>query len=359
MAIEQGCLLLADISGYTKYLTGVELDHSQDILSDLLDTIVRQLTGVLALAKIEGDAVFCFGSDDAEALSGPTLITMVEGCYFAFEERVRNIKNLTTCDCNACVLIPTLTLKFLIHRGEYVLHEVAGNKELLGADVILAHRLLKNHVTEETGLRGYALFTQAAVTGYRIDTGPAGLAEHTEDYDDVGQVPAFLLDLEARWRAEQERRVVYVSSEDALIESTVDVPAPPALTWEYLTSPESRVRWQPGAVAVEQDNPNGVPGVGTTNHCVHGEYEVNEEILDWKPFRYETVRSKGPVMTVLMTFELTPLDDEITRVTSRVQPEGDPPPEGFGSTAEMFRQVLELSMGEFVRYARERVSQPA
>jgi len=32
------CFLIADISGYTSYLAGVELDHAQDILADLTGT---------------------------------------------------------------------------------------------------------------------------------------------------------------------------------------------------------------------------------------------------------------------------------------------------------------------------------
>ena len=40
---EPACLVMADISGYTGYLAGVELDHAQDILADLIDTIVGAL----------------------------------------------------------------------------------------------------------------------------------------------------------------------------------------------------------------------------------------------------------------------------------------------------------------------------
>jgi hypothetical protein len=50
VAIERGCLVLADISGYTKYLAGVELDHSHDILADLLGVVVGHLTSRLVLA---------------------------------------------------------------------------------------------------------------------------------------------------------------------------------------------------------------------------------------------------------------------------------------------------------------------
>jgi hypothetical protein len=34
MATASACLLRADISGYTGYLAGVEIDHAQDILAD-------------------------------------------------------------------------------------------------------------------------------------------------------------------------------------------------------------------------------------------------------------------------------------------------------------------------------------
>jgi hypothetical protein len=35
-SVRPGCLVLADIGGYTAYLAGVELEHSHDILADLL-----------------------------------------------------------------------------------------------------------------------------------------------------------------------------------------------------------------------------------------------------------------------------------------------------------------------------------
>jgi len=40
---ERGCLAQADISGYTGYLAGVELEHAQDVLADLIETVVGAL----------------------------------------------------------------------------------------------------------------------------------------------------------------------------------------------------------------------------------------------------------------------------------------------------------------------------
>ncbi|MBI2762184.1 MAG: hypothetical protein HYX54_00265 [Chloroflexi bacterium] len=36
---EPACLIIADIAGYTGYMAGVELDHAQDILADLMGTV--------------------------------------------------------------------------------------------------------------------------------------------------------------------------------------------------------------------------------------------------------------------------------------------------------------------------------
>jgi hypothetical protein len=53
---EPACLVIADIAGHTGYLAGVELDHAQDILADLVDTVIAGLRPGLRLAKLKGDA---------------------------------------------------------------------------------------------------------------------------------------------------------------------------------------------------------------------------------------------------------------------------------------------------------------
>jgi hypothetical protein len=35
---ESACFVIADISGYTGFLAGVELEHAQDIIADVMDT---------------------------------------------------------------------------------------------------------------------------------------------------------------------------------------------------------------------------------------------------------------------------------------------------------------------------------
>jgi len=321
--VERGSLILADISGYTRYLTGVELEHSTDVLADLINTIVEQMRGQFTLAKLEGDAIFAFAIDSPDP-EASTLVTTVESCYFAFVRRRAAIDRATTCTCDACSLIPSLDLKFVVHHGRFAIHDVAGNRELVGTDVIVVHRLLKNEIKERTGLEAYAFFSGDCTEHYGLDTKALTLQAHTESYDDVGEVAGWVLDLGARWRAEQERRTVYLSSDDPkVMELVFEMPAPPPVVWEHMTSPQKRRAWSEEITEFLQDNPRGTRGVGTMNHCVHGKQTIYEEILDWKPYRYFSDRSKMPMGIVcVFTTEFAPLEGERTRLTVRMRPEG-------------------------------------
>jgi hypothetical protein len=54
--LEPACLVIADISGYASHLAGVELDHVQDILADLMDTVVGSLRPAFFRRPVSGTA---------------------------------------------------------------------------------------------------------------------------------------------------------------------------------------------------------------------------------------------------------------------------------------------------------------
>ena len=60
-----GPLLIADLGGYTRFLTGTELDHAHDILADLIGVVAEALRPSIPIEKLEGDAVFGAGSSGA------------------------------------------------------------------------------------------------------------------------------------------------------------------------------------------------------------------------------------------------------------------------------------------------------
>ena len=125
---ESACFVIADISGYTSFLAGVELDHAQDIIADVMDTVVRCLRPPFRLAKFEGDAAFFYAVTDK--VDGSLLQDAIESAYFAFRKRLRNIKQATSCECSACSRMQHLDFKFVGHHGEFIKQRMAGREEL-------------------------------------------------------------------------------------------------------------------------------------------------------------------------------------------------------------------------------------
>ncbi|MBI5880036.1 MAG: DUF2652 domain-containing protein [Chloroflexi bacterium] len=303
---QHGYLLLADISGYTSYLAGTELDHAQGILSELLETIVGRLKGGMTLSKLEGDCVFCYGLE-SDFRRGETVLEMIEATYLAFRDKVDSIRHSTTCTCNACRAIGTLDLKFITHHGDFAVQTVAGARELVGSDVNLAHRLLKNHVVEQTGWRAYALFTAPSLA--HIGLSPDGLRQIAEEYEYLGTVDTFSLDLRALCDELRARRRVVVTAADALYTYMAEFDAPPSRVWEWLNDPALRNLWAPGLTWGAQHRPGGRTAPGAVNHCAHGKGTSVETLLDVRPFDYITseMTDGGTAMRRTITFEA--LDD--------------------------------------------------
>jgi hypothetical protein len=302
---QHGYLVLADISGYTSYLSKVELDHAHEILTDLLETIVGKIKTVLTLSKLEGDAVFAY-APEGKLPRGETLLELIETTYMAFCDRRDSSHRRTTCACAACQNMLDLDLKFFIHHGDYVVQQISGIRELVGSDVNLAHRLMKNHVTEATGWKAYALFTERGLD--HLGLRPADMHEQIETYEHLGDVQTLSLDLQAR-RAEllnARREVIEPKDADYIV--TCEYPAPPPVVWEWLTEPRRRELWAHGVKFSPVARPGGRMGTGAVNHCDHGKSTTVETFLDWRPFDYFTAHSEDASTAMVETFYLEPLD---------------------------------------------------
>ena len=289
---ELAYFVIADISGYTSFLAGVELDHAQDIIADLMDTVVKGVRPPFRLAKFEGDAAFVYAA--TAKVDGSMLQDTIELAYFTFRRRLRDIKQASVCECKACAAMSDLDFKFVAHHGEMVKQKMGGREELAGRDVILVHRLLKNTVSEKIGSRAYALYSDACIQTAGIDPAAQGLVEHHETIDIIGDVRLWLRDLEEAWKKENEKTRVEVTREDAYGIFDFDIAAPRQVVWEYLTVPGQFQKWWP-TDAVNENSVNGRRGVGTKNHCMHGKDAIIEEMLDWRPFDYITVSALLPI----------------------------------------------------------------
>src|SRR5262249_22874668 len=193
MKPQHGILVLADISGFTAFVTATELEHGPQIIGTLLEAVMRRLSPPLEIQEIEGDAVFALGPDGA-LLPPSRLIDVLESAFAAFKTVKRELAADESCSCGACRSIEGLDLKIIAHRGRYLRHAVGGRAQVAGVDVILAHRLLKNGVT---AARAYVLLTDALLEWLGVDPTELGLVARVESYEHLGDVHCFVRALDA------------------------------------------------------------------------------------------------------------------------------------------------------------------
>ncbi len=196
--MQKGYLVLADISGYTFFLANTELDHAHLAISYLLETIVEKMGGALTISKLEGDAVFAY-IEESKLPEGQSLVKLIDQTYLAFRDRAETLYQGATCPCRACKAIPTLDLKFMVHHGDFIVQRVAGISDLVGSDVNLVHRLLKNSVSDATGWRGYALFTLQGLENLRADK--SAFVQQHESYEHLGDVETYVMDMHPRYQS--------------------------------------------------------------------------------------------------------------------------------------------------------------
>lgn len=195
---QTGYLMLADISGYTSFVAKTEIEHADLALSYLLETLVEQLSSLLSICQLEGDAVFAY-VEDSKLPEAESLLRLIDQTYLAFRDKALSLHAGATCPCRACQALPTLDLKFMLHHGEFMIRDLAGTRSLLGTDVNLIHRLAKNQVTESTGWKGYALFTNQGLM--RLQADKSSFLQQTESYEHLGDVETYIMDMHARYEA--------------------------------------------------------------------------------------------------------------------------------------------------------------
>ena len=308
MTTHTGYLLIADISGYTQFLTSSEQDHANPILQSLLSSMVEQVGEPLHFWKMEGDAVLAYSTRQGFP-SGETFLTICENLYNAFTSRRQDIIANTSCRCQACANVDMLDLKIMAHHGSFDEMQVGPVTDISGADVILVHRMAKTDVAKTTGVRSYALFSDAAVEAMGIRSVLTPFSQHFEYF---GEVSMQVYDLAQAWekhRASRER--LHLEEADGVWTYRRHFDIPMAVAWEALTSPELKQRWMVGMKSVSVENPEGRIGTGSGYHCAHEMADFRYRVTDWEPFDSFSTRIGDPAregITMPETYHLTATD---------------------------------------------------
>ena len=312
---QNGYLIIADITGYTAFLSGSELEHAEDSLRSLIDLLIKQTQVPLLISRLEGDAVISY-ADQRSILQGQTLVEMMESTYVAFKQAIELMVLNTTCNCNACRNIPNLDLKFFVHFGTYMLQQLPAYTELIGTDVNTVHRLTKNTIKEKIGCEAYVAYSEAAVEALGIQELTKTMTAHTEEYDHIGAVKMFVQDMVAVWEHKKEGSRIVVTPEDALITCEYEYTLAPMLMWDYVTKPEFKAMLSGSDSATMEKMDHGRIGMDSAYMCAHGENVFPQTVVDWQPFEKFTIHS--PVMMGMYAYWTTTLEptDTGTKVTS-------------------------------------------
>ena len=195
-------LLLADITGYTSFMTGVEHEHGLDfsagipaaygVLADLLGSVIEGVEPDFAVVKLEGDAVFAAAPAATLDGQGERVVEVLGAMYRGFIDRRTAAIPANDHICTACPAVAHLDLKVVVHRGLSVRQTVGSGSDLLGPAVTIAHLLLKNQIRAQIGNRPYLFLTEAAASALGVPD--AGIAHH-EEYPDAGEIQGRVIEL--------------------------------------------------------------------------------------------------------------------------------------------------------------------
>jgi uncharacterized protein YndB with AHSA1/START domain len=326
--LQEGLLVLADISGYTTFVAKTEVDHSWEILHELLETMVRSVEGTLDVSQVEGDAIlFISGLTDDE------VVKALDNTFVCFHRRLRDMQTVTTCPCNACANIGILKLKFVVHRGSFSRQRLGAVEQLHGTDVIVAHRLLKNQVPSKE----YLLVTQAVLERLPADR-QSRFTPYTETYD-LGPISGGYEQISHLWDEAEAAERRRVAPEEAMIDNEVEVDASIEVVWEGMLEPAVMTRY---LMADSVDEFAGARGqdLGSEFHCHHGAGVNYLRVIAVDPGRETTLVSTSPAGDLYVTTRFTVGSAGRTRVRRLFWWEPPPDPEVAAAVKEMVEAIV-------------------
>ncbi len=265
-------LFIPDISGFTKFVNETELNHSQHIISELLEVIIDSNELNLTVAEIEGDAILFFKPREVPGIQA--LVAQAKKMFVNFHNHLQLYQTQRICDCGACTSAAELTLKFVVHAGnDMQLIKVKDFEKPHGGDVILAHRLLKNTVDSNE----YALFTQQLLNGSSPSTEWAEAATGQSEYDAIGKVDYSYISMERLHELVEPpspKKLLKKSDNPVVCEIYIDKPVKDV--FPIIVDFDHRLKWSDGLDSLEY-NEKEINRVGSTHKCM-----VNNKLIEFE-----------------------------------------------------------------------------
>jgi len=99
----KGLLFIPDISGFSRFVSETEIDHSRLIIQELLEILINANQIGLEVSEIEGDAILFYKFGEPPELK--ELYKQVEKMFCEFHRNLFAYEHRRFCQCKACVSI--------------------------------------------------------------------------------------------------------------------------------------------------------------------------------------------------------------------------------------------------------------
>jgi hypothetical protein len=259
-------IFIPDISGFTKFVNETEIKHSQHIIQELLEVIIGANRIQLSVSEIEGDAILFYRSGNPP--KPKELADQTKRMFIDFHHHLQTIERDRVCQCGACRTAIKLTLKFLVHYGEIRLTQIQNHTKLMGKDVILAHRLLKNNVDSDE----YILLTESYNELHNSHVleksfSWAVVNSGVMNYEHIGDVHFnYIILSELRKSLPALPTIMPSEKYPNPIQVLIDIVAPIHFVYSIIIDLSERINWTHGLNNI-QFNEDEIPKLGSKHIC--------------------------------------------------------------------------------------------
>ncbi len=310
---EQSFLFAPDISGFTNFVNETEIDHSQHIISEILELLIDENRLEMKISEIEGDSIIFYKPKEIPTYE--QLQDQVNRMFTRFHQFINDFEHQRICKCGACVGAIDLKLKFFAHAGKLGYIKVKEFNKPHGADMVVLHRIMKNSVPSKEYLLATKTYMDLAQTLPKADQ-----TETKEEFEGIGEQTYY-------WSLLDATRIVYDVPEEKNylktkkpISMSIDIEAPLSYVYEILSNFKHRTKWNTTLDDLKYDE--GVNRVGKKHFCVIGNRSVELETIKEKSTEKdsmvygESLISIPPFLKELNSFYvLKPINDSsFTRV---------------------------------------------
>jgi len=180
-------ICIPDISGFTRFMSENKMDFSKKMIPGLLQSLVDANAINLKVGEIEGDAVVFYRFGEL-----PSLQEIADQCkqfYLNFNEQLKKLMEMHAGDFHQNISSNRLSLKIIVHAAEMISAQINGNTKLIGEDMVIAHKLLKNNIPEPE----YVLLSEKLLANYANEKIESvfnwnSLVDGEDEYEFIGTV---------------------------------------------------------------------------------------------------------------------------------------------------------------------------